>query len=309
MTLVCIQCRTRLTHAGTSMNCPSCGRSYPIADGIVDFAVGEYYDSFDPERDQLSATHLEGLSLEIEGSIRRMRDFYIPLIRETVPDAKRVLDAGCGNGVSVDILRESGFDAWGNDLSELRKHQWKERASRESLVVASALRLPFEDDAFDVVISSGVIEHIGVIESPAPNYGVRGVANQRELRVEYLRELGRVVRPEGRIFLDCPHGSFPIDFWHGNRPGTPRLHSPREPFLPSFGEVKRLAAEALGNASVRARSPHRRLQFKQAAGHLHGRLLSAPFSVMFRLMNQPGFRWLAGTALNPFLVVEIRKAR
>jgi SAM-dependent methyltransferase len=291
------------------MDCPACGRSYPIAHSIVDFAVGEYYDSFDPERDQLTATHLEGLALEIEGSIRRMRDFYIPRIREGVPGATKVLDAGCGNGVSVDVLREAGFDAWGNDLSELRKHQWRERASREFLVVASALKLPFEDDAFDVVISSGVIEHIGVTETPAPHYAVRGVANQRELRVEYLRELGRVVRPGGRIFLDCPNGSFPIDFWHGNRPGTPRLHSPLEPFLPSFGQVKRLTADALPGSEVRALSPHRRLQFKQAAGHLHGRLLSAPFSALFRMMQAPGLRWLAGTPMNPFLVVEIRKER
>ena len=305
--LVCIDCRKELDREHASLVCVQCGARYPVVDGIADFSRGEYYDSFDPQQDQLTATHLQGLELEVEGSLRRIRDYYIPLVREVAPHASRILDVGCGNGVSVDMLRGAGFEAWGNDLSQLRQHQWKQRSSRESLVVASALQLPFPGNSFDIVISSGVMEHIGVTETPAPHYTVRALPNQRELRVAYLRECGRVLRPGGRIFLDFPHGSFPIDFWHGNRPGTPRLHSVREPFLPSFGEVRSLAIDALGSSAVRPLSPYRRLQFKQAAGHLHGRLLSVPFSALFRLMRWPGFRWLAGTAVNPFLVVEIRK--
>ncbi len=305
--LVCIDCWKELERKPAALDCLGCGAHYPLVDGIADFSGGVYYDSFDPAIDQLSATHLAGLELELDGSVRRIRDFYIPMIRESLPSAASVLDAGCGNGVSVDVLRDAGFEAWGNDLSQLRQHQWRERRSREKLVVASALRLPFPDGSFDVVISSGVIEHIGVSETAAPNYAVQPLPGQRELRTAYIRELGRVLRPDGRIFLDCPHGSFPIDFWHGNRPGTPRFHSLREGFLPSFGEVRSLARAAFADARVRARSPHLRLQFRQSAGHLHGRLFSLPFSAMFRLMKRRGFRWMARTPLNPFLVVEIRK--
>lgn len=305
--LICIKCRSGLEREPGALVCPRCGARYPVVDDIADFSGGHYYDQFEPEQDRLTAEHLHGLELEIDGSIRRMRDYYIPLMRKTAPTARRVLDVGCGNGVSVDTLRSAGFDAWGNDLSQLRKHQWKERSSREFLVVASALALPFPDDYFDVVISSGVIEHIGVAETPAPRYSASAAPNQRALRAEFLRELGRVTRTDGRIFLDFPNGRFPIDFWHGNAPGSPRFHSPRERFLPSFGEVKEIARATLPDAVVRPRSPRRRLQFKQAAGHLHGRVLWPAVALLFTLMDARPFRWLAGSPINPFLVVEIEK--
>jgi SAM-dependent methyltransferase len=306
-TLVCVDCRSALACGDQAYQCTSCLTSFPVQNGIADFAEGAYYDSFDPGRDTLTEEHLHGLKLEVEGSIRRIEDFYVPLIERVASGARRVLDAGCGNGVSVDALRGAGFDAWGNDLSELRKHQWRERASRERLVVASALRLPFPDDYFDAVISSGVVEHIGTAETPAPHYSVRPLPNQRTLRLEYLTELARVMRSGGRLFIDCPNGAFPVDFWHGNSPGSPRFHSTSEEFLPTFSELRTLAAIAVPGATVRAHSPRRRLQFRQSAGHLHGRLFRAPLSIAFRLMETSAFSWLARGAINPFLVVEIVK--
>jgi SAM-dependent methyltransferase len=305
--LVCLRCRRELISDASSLRCDSCGERYPVVDGIADFSRGEYYDRYDAAVDCLSEEHERGLELEMQGSIRRIRDFYAPLIRERAGGKARVLDAGCGNGVSVDILREAGFDAWGNDLSQLRRHQWNARAARERLVVASALDLPFPDESFDAVISSGVLEHIGVAETPAPHYSVSALPNQRELRVQYLRELARVVAPDGTLFLDFPHGDFPIDFWHGNSPGSPRLHSTREPFLPTVREVRSLAREALGSAVVTARGPRGRLQFVQSSGHWYGKVLRGPMARLFALMDTPMFRWLAATPLNPFLVVEIRK--
>lgn len=305
--LVCVDCRMPLNRVNDECRCGSCGASYPVRDDIADFARGTYYDSFDPSRDTLTEEHLRGLNLEVEGSVRRIDDFCIPLVKRVAPTARRVLDAGCGNAVSVDVLHRAGFEAWGNDLSELRKYQWREREHRENLVVASALQLPFSSGYFDIVISSGVVEHIGSAETPAPYYSVRPLPDQRSLRIEYLTELGRVVIPGGHIFVDCPNGAFPIDFWHGNSPGSPRFHSVREHFLPSFRELRTLAAIALPGAEVRAHSPRRRLQFKQSAGHIHGRVFRTPLSFAFRLMDTAGFRWLAQSAVNPFLVVEIVK--
>jgi SAM-dependent methyltransferase len=290
-----------------------------VHDGIADFEPDGHYDRFDPS-DQLSDEHLCGLELEIEGSRRRIDDFYLPLIRETSPNATRVLDCGCGNGISVETLRRHGYDAWGNDLSELRAWQWRQPPGVEQasglpsgsphgrLHIANALRLPFPDGSFHVVIASGVIEHIGVEESSLPRYSVRALRDRDAQRVKFLEELGRVVTPGGEIFIDCPNGAFPVDFWHGDAPGRPRFHWPGERFLPRYAEIRRAAEQALPGSRVRALSPRGRLQFRQAGEHLHGRLLAGPASLLFGAMNVRPLRWLATTAVNPFLVVRISKS-
>jgi SAM-dependent methyltransferase len=245
--------------------------------------------------------------LEVEGSRRRIADFYLPLLRKHQPNARRVLDAGCGNGVSVETLAEHGYDAWGNDLSELRAWQWRQRSVANRLLVANALTLPFPDAYFDSVISSGVIEHIGVAETSVPFYAVRALPDRDAQRLAFLRELARVVRPGGSLYVDAPNGAFPIDFWHSDAAGKPRFHALSEEFLPRYREIRALARAAMPQCRVAPVSPHKRLQFRQAGRHLHGKLLSPAADVLFRAMRVPGFRWLAGSAINPFLVVRIVK--
>jgi SAM-dependent methyltransferase len=288
------------------VRCTSCNATYEVRDGIVDFAPGRHFDRFTPA-DALRETHLDGLQLEVDGSRRRITDFYAPFIRRHLPEAQRVLDCGCGNGVSVDVLAAHGYEAWGNDLSELRAWQWRQRSARDRLVIADGRALPFPDAYFDVVLSSGVIEHIGVIESATPRYTVRTLPDRREQRTAFLRELARVTRPGGLLFVDAPNGAFPIDFWHGDAPGRARWHSLREAFLPRFSEIRRAARSVLPGAAIHALSPYRRLQFNQAGRHWYGRLLAPAGSLAFRLMQFLPFRWLARTALNPFLVVQITK--
>jgi len=290
MNLVCPHCRIALDRV---FCCPNCARCYPAEYGIVDFAEGAYYDQFD-DTTSLTPEHREGLQLEVEGTRRRILDFYLPKL----PPGARVLDCGCGNGVSIDLLIEHGFDAWGNDLSQLRKWQWREREHRDRLVVASALSLPFADDFFDVVISSGVIEHIGVEETAIPRYAVKPRPDRDELRAQFMRELLRVGKT---IYIDCPNGAFPIDFWHSDAPGSARRHSLREGFLPTFREIRALAPDA----HVEALSPYKRLQFKQAAQHWYGRVLGKPAEWYFRFMP----RVVAKSAFNPFLIVRVARSK
>jgi hypothetical protein len=288
---VCPHCRGPLDEP---LACSACGRTYSVDGGIADFAEGAYYDSYDPAQ-PLPPDHLAGLEAEFNGTHARIVDYYIPRL----PRGARVLDCGAGNGLSVDLLAEHGFDAWGVDLSQLRKWQWRERTRRERLVVADALRLPFPDGFFDVAISSGVIEHIGVHESRDPDYHVAPLPNRDELRRQFLAELVRVT--SGVVYVDCPHGAFPIDFWHRATGRGLRFHPLDEGFLPTFNEVRALVPEL----RVEALSPHRRLRFRQVRERWYGVAFALPMSLLFRGMSLPGLRWLARTAVNPFLVVRI----
>ena len=290
----CPACRGRLTPGGGELRCSPCGSSYPREHEIADFSRGVYYDHFTPGQ-ELPAEHRAGLAAEVSGARWRIENFYAAKLR----GAREVLDCGCGNGVSVDVLIERGFDAWGIDLSALRKWQWRDRTNRDRLAVASALQLPFDDDSFDAVVSSGVIEHIGVEETGGETYRVAPTPGRHSLRAQFVAELLRVARPGGRVFIDCPNGAFPIDFWHGRVGGGARFHRRDEGFLPTFREIQSLA----GGVPVVAHSPHRRFAFRQVGRHWYGKLLARPMTAYFAIAGA----FVARTALNPYLVVEMKK--
>ena len=306
-TLVCPSCRGALEESSpssgsSSLSCRACGKVYPVDDGIADFSERRYFDDH-AAPDSLSVEARRGYENETAG--RRIEDYYLPLLRST--GARRVLDSGCGNGEAVDTLSEAGFDAWGHDLSSFRKWQWRARDHRERLVVADGLRLPFPDGFFDAVISSGVLEHVGVNERGGPGvYEVSPLPDRDARREAFLAGLARVVRPGGALYLDFPNGAFPVDFWHGPIAGGARLHSPFEGFLPKVREIRRLVASLDPLLRVSVRSPHHRLRFNQVGAHWYGRFFRAPVAGFYALTSVPGFAWLAGTALNPYLVLEIR---
>jgi SAM-dependent methyltransferase len=301
--LVCPACRGALGRSPCALVCVACGKKFPVDDGIADFAEGRYFvDHADPE--SLSEEARRGFENENAGS--RIEDYYLPILRAT--GARRVLDSGCGNGEAVDLLSEAGFETWGHDLSAFCKWQWRSRTYRERLVVADALRLPFLDGFFDAVISSGVVEHVGVTERGGPGlYQVSPLPARDAQRAAFLEGLVRVLAPGGVLYLDFPNGAFPIDFWHGPSTGGARWHSPSEGFLPTVKEITSLAKLLEPACRLSVRSPHRRLRFNQVGGHWYGRLFRAPMKAFYALTSVPGFTWLAATALNPYLVLEVRR--
>jgi SAM-dependent methyltransferase len=309
---VCPRCRSPLSRDEAGLGCPACGVSYPVTDGVADFLSGVYYDRFPPGAEP-SEGDRAGLELEVAGAIPRIRDFYLPKIERArrrsgrTGHAWRVLDCGCGNGISIDALNEAGVAAWGNDPSALRQWQWRERTWRERLSVADGSALPFPDGFFDAVLASGVLEHVGVEESRTAGYEVHPLPSRDADRRRFLTELLRVTAADGTIWLDFPNGAFPIDFWHGDRPGAARRHGRSEGFLPTATEIQSLVRQTSPEATVRFHSPHRRLAFRQVGRHWYGAALSVPARLFLRAMSVPPLTFLASSPVNPFLVVEIRR--
>ncbi len=299
---VCPFCHQDLVAEASIRRCPACARRFPCDDGIVDFSEGRYFDAFVPGQPQTEAER-EGLDNEVPGAVSRVRDFYLPLL--AARGARRVLDSGCGNGLSVDVMCAQGLDAWGVDLSALRKWQWRERSRRDRLACADSLRLPFRDGAFDAILCSGVLEHVGVTERGGDRYEVAPSPDRDAQRVAFLAEHARVLAPGGTLWLDFPNGAFPFDFWHGVRPGFPRRHRRNEGFLPTVGDVRRYAL-ALGREwSVRPRTARGRLQFRQVGRHWWGRLLK-PAAALY-LAAVGGVSGLLESPANPFLVIEMSR--
>jgi len=112
---------------------------------------------------------------------------------------ERILDMGCGRGAVLFMAaqhlttgRAVGVDLWrrvdqsGNSLEAAQRNAVAEGvANRVALHTADMTALPFEDDSFDVVVSSFAIHNIG---------GHAG-------RDKAIDEAVRVLRPGGRLMI------------------------------------------------------------------------------------------------------------
>jgi ubiquinone/menaquinone biosynthesis C-methylase UbiE len=121
------------------------------------------------------------------------REVFPPLVEDLLvekTDFRRGLDVGCGPGQFTVLLAERlpGAEVWGIDLAptmiELARQHATESsaAARLHFQVADVARLPFPNDHFDAVLSSGSIKHW-------PDQAAA------------LREIHRVLVPGGRAFI------------------------------------------------------------------------------------------------------------
>ena len=75
-------------------------------------------------------------------------------ITKTVDKCNTILEIGCGDGTTVGILRDAGYSIIGMDITDAG---FKDRPYCRT---GNVLAIPFDDDSFDVVISTDVLEHI-----------------------------------------------------------------------------------------------------------------------------------------------------
>ena len=113
---------------------------------------------------------------------------YEPLIRKWcgLKNGSRVLDVACGTGAFTRLLKRGEYEiaATGVDIDETFIARAKEEAKRENLdiefVLGDAMKLPFEDSCFDVVVSQTFLTS----------------ATEPE---KVFSEMKRVLKPGGRI--------------------------------------------------------------------------------------------------------------
>lgn len=109
------------------------------------------------------------------------RAFIRPVLSELAGTRRdlRMLDCGCGTGHNLALLRGSG-QAVGFDIT----HGMLVRARQGGahVVRADITRIPFSSESFDIVTSFDVLQCVDADRAS-------------------LREMGRVVRPGGRILL------------------------------------------------------------------------------------------------------------
>ena len=111
-----------------------------------------------------------------------------PLLRAALAlvDGRRFIDVGCGEGGLLDVVRSDVGNAWditGFEISQTRGYRARERGHH--VLVSEDGRVPLPDASADVVASTHVVEHVPDDAS-------------------YVREMARLVRPGGIVYIETP---------------------------------------------------------------------------------------------------------
>jgi 2-polyprenyl-3-methyl-5-hydroxy-6-metoxy-1,4-benzoquinol methylase len=123
---------------------------------------------------------------EMTGLVRKIEQWC------GIRDGQRVLDFGCYDGYIVRRLRaRSKIEGVGVDISSKAIASATLAARQEGLenlafVVADGARLPFPDDAFNVVVCSEILEHVPDLDA-------------------VLSEISRVLVHGGRLYATMPN--------------------------------------------------------------------------------------------------------
>ena len=162
------------------VSCKDCGLVYvnprPTEKGLTKF-----YDKYFPEESeelwQRQMTHV----FEKEG-LSKIREYK---------NSGRILDIGCGYGFFLKLMRNSGWESYGVEISERAANYAQEKLGFN--VLRGNLReAKFENKFFDVVTFWYVLEHV-----PDP--------------LAELREANRVLKEEGLLIVRVPNMNVRID--------------------------------------------------------------------------------------------------
>jgi ubiquinone/menaquinone biosynthesis C-methylase UbiE/uncharacterized protein YbaR (Trm112 family) len=209
--LVCPRCRNPLVERPDGHACGGCGAWYPVVAGVPDCRVLPDPWISIPD-DRAKARRVEALvaGADFATAVRAYweitpetpadrREHFIRAVLDgerlagewldglvaTAPAGGRWLDLGCGTGNLLAAAAARGIEAVGIDIA-LR---WLVVARRRPtladgrrLVCGDAAHLPFEDRVFAAVTALGTLEHCDDLDGA-------------------LREVARVLRPQGRLMV------------------------------------------------------------------------------------------------------------
>jgi len=222
--LICPYCHDKLIEKNGDLSCLKCKKDYKIIDGIPNFNLkDEYWSNVRREKmvqlnkkakesgDWLAAAKemIPEYLGHIEPFERGDAQYLLPFTNDS-----RVLDAGSmWGGLTIPIAQHCkeiyAIDKTVETL-EFLKIRAKQMGFENVHVVSSPLRnLPFPDDFFDLIILNGVLEwvafdqpvileeHWGKKRTDSAMYS----KDPRTMQVEVLRELRRIIKPGGYIFV------------------------------------------------------------------------------------------------------------
>lgn len=166
--------------------CKECGLVFlnpnPGPEAIARWYQADYFTSTGAMG--MGASYLENA----EAGIRHGTEAFFQFSRRMNLKGLRLLEIGCGGGAFIVQCRNAGAKVCGLEISDFAAARLRERYQLD-VRVGVAETAPFEQNSFDCVVFTDVIEHV-----PSPN--------------AFMLALHRLLTPTGHVFgllpnLDC----------------------------------------------------------------------------------------------------------
>lgn len=235
--LCCPKCKTSLQMEGASIHCKDCDFKGESKDGIFDLRSGRLDYYFNPVPKPLMNELVEstdhktwaGTIRSFMSSVGNNPDWLDNLVVDgryawkmflNLPENAAVLDLGCGLGNLTHNLAPQVGKVYALDLTWERLKFTRLRCSLfnagdDVIYIAGGdgKFLPFPDESLDCVTLSGVLEWIPDNDMLWETEGGKlaralkmlfsffGTTNPRKIQIAFLKEIKRVLKPEGQLFI------------------------------------------------------------------------------------------------------------
>ena len=221
---VCPNCHFPVVASNSYLSCEKCNIKYPIIDNVPDFrGKDSYWCNVSREKMNLLIKRSRETG-DWEKSAKEIVPEYIDHInRYDRADAQfmlpigsdsRVLDAGSmWGGLSVPLAQYCkevvSLDKTLETLRYLRVRCIQYKRSNIKVVASLLNKMPFKDNHFDCVVLNGVLEWVGfddelVLErhwGKRRKSALKYVNSPRNSQLDTLKEIKRVLKPDGFLFL------------------------------------------------------------------------------------------------------------
>jgi len=168
------------------------------------------FDSYE-NRANLFETIFSEIDANIDRSIDPLIDFpyekvlihsQLALLEEVLlrtKNGEEILEIGSGFGQAPPFFSHFGYKAIGGDLFPRKYTQkiWNILSKKYGCSFAKfdGRRLPFKSESFDIVIFLGVLEYVGA----------EHLDSKQETDLQFLREVWRVLKENGKLFVSIPN--------------------------------------------------------------------------------------------------------
>lgn len=140
------------------------------------------------------------------GNVKIKKNRRYKIINNNLASNSKVLDIGCGGGYFFNVWKDKNIEYYGIDYNQYFVDYCTNKGLKVKKCDISSEKLPFDDNSFDFIYCSHVIEHL--------------LSNQQ---IFFVKEIARVLKKWGKLVLFAPT-PYHWYFWNDETHQRPCTH-------------------------------------------------------------------------------------